>query len=253
MKRFFPAAAIILFTYTSACAQENYEIQVYPSETMDSGKTIVELHSNYTLDGTAHTGEVRPTNKAFHETIEITHGFNSWFEFGFYVFTNYHPDYGMQWVGDHIRPRVRVPESWNWPVGASLSLEVGYQRKEYSENTWSTEIRPIIDKDFKWAYFSFNPVLGRSLKGLNENEGFSFEPCFKVAFHAGKKFDIGSEYYGSTGPLSESVPIQLQEHALYAVIDLFLSDNWELNFGMGWGLTDFTDSQVIKLILGRRF
>ncbi len=26
-------------------------------------------------------------------------------------------DTGSQWVGDHIRPRVRVPESWHWPVG----------------------------------------------------------------------------------------------------------------------------------------
>ena len=52
----------------------------------------------------------------------------------------------MQWVGDHIRPRVRVPESWRWPVGVSLSTEVGYQRAVYSPDTWTWEIRPIVDK-----------------------------------------------------------------------------------------------------------
>src|SRR3989442_1129939 len=26
---------------------------------------------------------------------------------------------GIQWVGDHIRPRVRVPKEWRWPIGLS--------------------------------------------------------------------------------------------------------------------------------------
>ena len=30
-------------------AQENYEIQVYGSETMKPGRTMVELHSNFTI------------------------------------------------------------------------------------------------------------------------------------------------------------------------------------------------------------
>jgi hypothetical protein len=37
----------------------------------------------------------------------------------------------------NIRPRVRVPESWNWPVGVSLSAEIGYQRPAYSADTWT--------------------------------------------------------------------------------------------------------------------
>ena len=32
-------------------AQENYEIQVYPSETVPRGVTMFELHSNYTRIG----------------------------------------------------------------------------------------------------------------------------------------------------------------------------------------------------------
>ena len=33
----------------SVPAQDNYEIQVYGSETVSIGKTMVELHSNYTI------------------------------------------------------------------------------------------------------------------------------------------------------------------------------------------------------------
>ena len=69
-------------------AQDNYEIQVYGSDTMKPGRTMVELHSNFTIKGSKSTEDgVLPTNHAWHETIEITHGFNEWFETGLYIFT----------------------------------------------------------------------------------------------------------------------------------------------------------------------
>src|SRR5689334_6059783 len=119
-------------------AQDNYEIQVYPAETLAPRHTMVELHSNFTIEGTKGVVDgMYPTNHALHETIEITQGFNDWFETGFYIFTSYNPEKGgYGWVGDHIRPRVRVPESWHWPVGVSLSSEFGYQRSQYSPDTW---------------------------------------------------------------------------------------------------------------------
>ena len=103
-------------------AQDNYEIQVYGSDTVDPKATMVEFHSNFTFQGRkAFEDGVAPTNHAFHETLEITHGFNSWFETGFYVFTSAEPNQGWQYVGSHIRPRVRAPERWHWPVGVSVS------------------------------------------------------------------------------------------------------------------------------------
>ena len=56
-----------------------------------------------------------------------------------------------------FRPRVRVPEKWKWPVGVSLSLEAGYQRARFSADTWTLEIRPIIDKQIGPWYLAFNP------------------------------------------------------------------------------------------------
>jgi hypothetical protein len=53
---------------------------------------------------------------------------------------------GFEWVGTHLRPRFRVPEGWGWPVGISISQEIGYSREKYSGDTWTYELRPIIDK-----------------------------------------------------------------------------------------------------------
>src|SRR5256885_16089093 len=36
---------------SQAVAQENYEIQVYPYDTVEPRHTMVELHSNFTIDG----------------------------------------------------------------------------------------------------------------------------------------------------------------------------------------------------------
>src|ERR1700680_2830769 len=90
----FGFACIFLFVALAlaaapARAQDNYEIQVYDAETVAPGHTMVELHSNFTLDGSKTMVDgLEPTQHAFHETIEITHGFTGWFETGFYIFTS---------------------------------------------------------------------------------------------------------------------------------------------------------------------
>jgi len=130
-----------------ARAQDNYEIQVYGADTVDPGHTMFELHSNFTFQGSKTFEDgMRPTNHQWHETLEITHGFTDWFETGFYIFTAAQNGYGWDYVGSHIRPRVRAPKKWHWPVGVSISQEIGYQRSQFSVDTWTYELRPIVDK-----------------------------------------------------------------------------------------------------------
>src|SRR5262249_50296462 len=83
--RLLAAAALMQVVASVAQAQENYEIQVYPSETVPRGVTMFELHSNYTRIGCAVAcpDGMLPTNHAIHETLEITHGWNDWSELGF--------------------------------------------------------------------------------------------------------------------------------------------------------------------------
>ena len=243
----------IVFSPARVVGQENYEIQVYPSETIEKGHTGVELHSNFSTSGQGMSDQVRPTEHALRQTLEITHGFTPNFEIGFYQFLNTQREFGMQWVGTHLRPKITLPARLNFPVGLSLSTEIGYQRREYSSDTWSVEIRPIIDKDFKKIYISLNPVIGKSLKGQDGNQPFDFAPSVKIAFHINQKIDFGAEYYGSTGPLFNASKFRDQQHALYTALDLNLHPDWEFNLGTGWGLTQSTDGFIVKLILGYNF
>jgi hypothetical protein len=234
--------------------QDNYEIQVYPGDTLEPRSTMVEFHTNFIVQGTKTIENgVLPTNHALHETIEITQGWNDWFETGFYIFTSANPGFGWGWVGDHIRPRVAIPEKWHWPVGLSLSNEIGYQRRQYSEDTWTWEMRPIIDKKLGRWYLSFNPTIDKSLHGENVNLGWEFSPNAKVSYDFSKKIAGGLEYYGSLGPIGNLDAIADQQQQIFPSIDLNVSPEWELNFGVGWGLTRSTDHLIVKGIIGRRF
>jgi hypothetical protein len=237
-----------------AAAQDNYEIQVYGSDMVAPNHTMVELHSNFTIDGRKEVEDgVLPTNHAIHETVEITQGFNEWFETGFYIFTSLQPNGGWQWVGDHIRPRVRIPEKWKWPVGLSLSNEIGYQRHAFSEDTWTWEIRPVIDRKIGRWYFAFNPTLDRSFHGESVHEGVEFSPNGKFSYDFTKKISGGLEYYASWGPINNFDPLREQEQQIVPSIDLDLGPNWEFNAGLGLGVTSNTDHLIVKCIIGRRF
>jgi hypothetical protein len=248
-------ATIFILLFTTVCrAQDNYEIQVYGSQTVQKGRTMVELHSNYTASGfaTGSNGEL-PDNHVVHETIEITHGWTTWFETGFYIFNSVGNAGRTAYVGSHIRPRVAIPEEWHWPVGLSLSTEFGFQKRAFSSNTSSLEIRPIIDKQWKKFYLSVNPTLEKSFNGPDEKLGFIFSPNVKGSYDVSKVVALGLEYYGSTGPFFHYDSFQQQQQQVYIATDLNFNPDWEFNAGVGYGFTQNTDKAIFKIILGRRF
>jgi hypothetical protein len=235
-------------------AQGNYEVQVYASELVAPKVTMVELHSNFTAEGTRTVvGGVLPTNHAEHETVEITHGFDEWFETGFYQFTSIQADGNWMWVGTHIRPRIAVPERFHWPVGISLSTEFGYQRPNFSGDTWTWEIRPIVDQKIGRWYWAVNPTFDKSVHGPEAGRGWEFSPNVKFAYDVTRRVAAGLEYYGSMGPVASWDPLRDEQQQILPAVDVDFGKNWEFNFGVGVGVTQATDHLLIKAILGYRF
>lgn len=214
---------------------------------------MVELHSNFTAEGrrTVDNG-LFATEHAIHETLEITRGLNDWAELGFYVFSSARAGQGWQWVGDHVRPRVRAPLAWNWPLGVSLSAEVGYQRREFSRDSWTLEVRPIVDKQLGRWYAALNPTLDRALRGETASRGFEFSPAAAVGFDVTSRVNLGAEYYGALGSIRGFDPVAEQQHQLFGVVNLNVGPDWEINAGYGQALTAGGDRRLVKLILGRR-
>ena len=226
-------------------AQESYEIQVYASEITPKNTGMIELHSNISPKG--------PDNQSsfthpLHETVELTAGLANNFEMGFYLFNRINNG-KSEYIGSHIRPRISAPEAWGWKWGTSLSVEAGFVKDPSTDKVdWDYEIRPIIDRTIGKHYISFNPTFD----GVINSTDFSFSPNIKYGFKIQKMYSLGLEYYGAFGKPFSWDNYNVQSHQLYLVTDLDLSSDYEINFGIGHGITESSDQWNIKLILGRR-
>ncbi len=249
---------ILITTFTlglfPAFGQDNFEIQVYESEITELHTTMFELHSNYTLYGSKTSSDkILPSNHQLHETVEITHGFFRNYETGFYFFTAMTGNGNIYVAGSHIRPRFSAPDRWKLPFGLSISSEFGYMTDYFTDENWSLEIRPIIDKRWNKLYLGINPALEKALSGPGRENGFVFTPAARCTYNFFPKVAFGLEYYGSLGQISKFDPVASQQHNLYFTSDITVFPDWEVNCGYSIGLNPATDNGIFKLILGYRF
>jgi hypothetical protein len=236
---------LILFCSNGITAQETYEVQVYGSPTLAKNTTIFELHSNISPSGPKN-------NDAFthplHETLEITTGITDNFELGFYLFNRYDQDC-FTYNGSHIRPRIKVPTSWGWKLGVSLSVEGGFIKNPFTnkyDNDY--EIRPIFDKTIGKHYISLNPTIDGSIT----TKETSFSPNIKYSYSVSSKYALGLEYYGNTGNPFRWDTYDIQTHQFYLVTDVYFDKAHEFELGIGRGTTMSSDVWNIKLILGQK-
>ena len=240
---------------TPAAAQDLYEIQVYPYETVEPGHTMLEFHTNFIPSGTKTTEDgVYANHHQFHVTMEVTHGFTPFFETGFYLETApYVPDAGAKFTGWHVRPRFRIPEAEKFPFKVSISLEYAFNQTRFDPNSQTLEIRPIFERQDGRLYLSINPDLGLAIRGPDAGSAPEFEPDIKAGWDFTKKIAAGMEYYAETGPVKHFYPLSEQHHILFPAVDLNVSPDWELNFGLGRGLTNTSEHWILKAIIGYRF
>ena len=142
-----------LIAWIAACcpagAQDLFEIQVYPYQTVEPGRTMAEMHTNFYPDGggAAAPGEFANRHQV-HTTLEVTHGFTKYFECaGYLVIAAHVPGHGGEFAGARIRPRFRLPETPSLFYNISVSFEVGFNQPEFEANTRTLEIRPILEHE----------------------------------------------------------------------------------------------------------
>ena len=115
------------------------------------------------------------------------------------------------------------------------------------------ELRPIVDKQVGRWYFAVNPALERSFHGPSVSDGVEFSPDAKFSYDFNKYISGGLEYYSAFGPITDVFSLHNQQQQFFPSIDLNVSPNWEINFGVGIGATASTDHLIVKGIVGRRF
>ncbi len=145
--RYFIAALALVYCSIAAHAQGNYEVQVYGSDLVTPRATMVELHSNFTLAGTktAMAECCRPTMpnmRRWRSRMASTNGSRP----ASISSPAFKPmEVGCGWARTSGRASP-FPKNTIFRWGISISNEIGYQRPIFSGDTWTWEIRPIIDK-----------------------------------------------------------------------------------------------------------
>jgi len=127
------------------------------------------------------------------------------------------------------------------------NVEFSYNAKRWDSTRITSEIRPIIGWHFKSADLIFNPIIDTAYDGFGRLE---FVPAVRLAFDAGPKWQVAVEEYSNFGHFEDFLPASEQSHQIYAVVDR-AGKTWDFEFGVGFGLTDASDSLTFKMILAR--
>jgi hypothetical protein len=234
----------------SARAADAFEIQVYDGKANAPGQAGLEAHLNYVARGVmvAEAPELPPNHQA-HFTLEPSYGVRETWEVGAYFMTAARADGTFDVVGGKLRSKHVTPLGWAPHARLGLNVEVSYARATYEAEQWGIEVRPIAAWDSPHFRVAFNPIVGVSLRGGAP----SFAPAALAVIPLRGIVSLGLEYYGDLGSVVAPLPVAAQSHTLYEVANLLCVADFELNVGIGEGLTASSNALTAKVILGRAF
>lgn len=244
----------LLFGLSSATlAQDPFEVQVYLYQTVPKGFWNLESHLNRVARGAKlAAGPVAPTEGQNHLTFELTRGITDYFELAGYLVTSSRAGVTGELVGWRVRPRFRVPEG-KLPFTFSLAAEMGFPKDAYEESDITLEVRPIFEGTVGPLVVAANPTVGRALRGPGSADGWDFEPAVHIGYPASDKLEWSVEYYGSTGLVTDPLPVKQQVHQIFPGFDYQFSPEVILNMGVGFGATNVGNTLVFKMRFGWMF
>jgi hypothetical protein len=236
----------------AARAVDPFEIQVYEGDINDPLQGGLELHSNFVASGVPTAPGELGSQHMVRETLEPSFGVLPWWELGAYLQFFVATSAGeAHFGGFKLRSKFVVPHARTGDFTFGLNFELGRGVEAFGGADWDTEVRPIIAwTRGAWA-LALNPILGWAVTG-DRHAAPEFEPAAKLRWNTGVGVGVGLEYYAGLGRLGDFLPAAQQEHTAYFAVDL-VDAAFELNAGVGRGLTDATDPWTIKLILGKTF
>ena len=104
------------------------------------------------------------------------------------------------------------------------------------------EIRPIVGVRNQEYEFIVNPIVDIGFGKFGEQH---FAPAARFARKFGEDLFAGFEYYSDLGQIGRFDKFADQQHTLFAVTD-FKAGIFDVNFGVGYGLTPASDRWVVN-------
>lgn len=255
LHRFFSSAGVLLTAIAFQCcaipAEAIDEIQVYNAEIAPLHTFTLQQHLNYVWSGNQtpdFDGGFAPYH-TLNGTPELAFGVAPWYEVGLYAPFAFDSDGTFLPGGVKLRHLFVSPNAAERKFFYGLNIELSYQTPRFAQSPFGLELRPIVGvRDLGWE-FIVNPIVDAS---FGSSGSLDFAPALRLARSVGGDTMLGVEYYSDFGPIGNFSSLDQQKHTVFGVIDFKLF-TLDVNFGVGFGLTDASDKIVTKLIIGRAF
>jgi hypothetical protein len=244
------ALLVALFAVPALVFAQTDEIQVYDGGLAPVGTFNLTVHSNFTPKGLttpAFPGAV-VADKSFNGVPEWALGVTPWFEAGLYL-PLYSRDKASGFVldGFKLRALFAVPQAGERTFFYGANFEFSINAHRWDTSRFTSEVRPIIGWHLKPWDIIVNPIVDTAYDGL---KNLQFVPATRVAYTFPSGWTAAVEEYANFGPIHGFVPLGDQAHQLYGVVDRTWK-GWNIEGGVGVGLTDASDRLTLKLILAR--
>lgn len=243
------AVLVFLVGFWPAAAQAADEFQVNNGEIAKPGQFTLQQHLNYAINGRKEPdfpGGLVP-HRALNGTPELAYGVTDWYEIGLHAPFAVSSDRQFLSNGFKIRHLFVVPNAGQRNFFYGVNFEFSYLMPKFSETRYGFEIRPIIGWRHGDYEFIVNPIVDIGIGKAGEVE---FAPAARFARKVGKDWMIGLEYYSDFGAFGRFAAPDNQLHTLFAVTDFKLG-MLDINFGVGYGMTNGSDRVIMKMIVGK--
>jgi hypothetical protein len=226
------------------------EIQVYNAGIAAPGQFTIQQHLNYVPLGVKDPpfpgGLI--SNNSINGTPEFAYGVTDWWEVGLYLPFAIKD---QQFLSDSFKLRTLFvsPNADQRTLFYGVNFEFSNTTPKFSQARFGLEVRPIIGvRNAEWE-FIVNPIVDVSFGKYGEAD---FAPAARLARKLGPDLFVGLEYYADFGEIGNFARLPDQQHTLFAVTDFKLGV-FDVNFGVGYGLTPASDRWVVKTIVGYAF
>lgn len=226
------------------------EIQVYNAGIAAPGQFTIQQHLNYVPMGIKDPpfpgGLV--SNGSVNGTPEFAYGVTDWWELGLYLPFAIQD---QQFLSDSFKLRTLFvsPRADQRAFFYGVNFEFSNTTPKFSQSRFGLEIRPIIGIRNADYEFIVNPIVDVAFGKFGEAD---FAPAARVARNLGHDLFVGLEYYADFGEIGNFAKLGDQQHTLFAVTDFKLGV-FDVDFGVGYGLTPGSDRWVVKSIVGYAF
>ncbi len=234
----------------AAPASATDEIQVYNAGIAAVGQLTIEQHLNYVPLGVKDPpfpgGLI--SNNSINGTPEFAYGLTDWWEVGLYLpFAIKNQQFLSN--GFKLRTLFVSPNADQRNFFYGVNFEFSNTMPKFLQSRFALEIRPIIGIRNADYEFIVNPIVDASFGTFGEVD---FAPAARLARKLAPDTYIGLEYYADFGPIGAFPKFEDQQHTLFAVTDFKLGV-FDIDFGVGYGLTPASDRWVVKTIIGYAF